>query len=61
LSTPIEELGYNIYTINISKLDIKGDYGKGIINDVFKIRENKDTKEYDVFYVTKDGENVNNN
>lgn len=53
---------YNIYKINISELDIEGDYGKGdSTTDVFKVEveltgENgSETKNYKVFYIDKDG------
>jgi len=56
----------NIYRIDISKLDIKGNYGKGTTTDVFKVevelKENNgdETNNYKVFYLNKDGERIDN-
>lgn len=53
LSEESDQDGYNMYKINLQKLNIKGDYGKGTTTDVFKLKEKDGI--YEVIYVYDDG------
>ena len=62
-----QEVHYNVYKIDISKLDIKGNYGKGTDDtDVFKVEveltgdSGAETNNYKVFYLNKKGNRIDN-